>query len=99
MANGWTKFEAMSLNHRASVVRVLPAQAFHSSSGARAADPGVIDAKTLEPSASHGATVRSPVRRTHAAGARRRGVSFYGYEANAGRCHPPGRDPYSRHER
>ncbi len=56
----------------------------------------LLRAPTPKPFASHCATRRIPVLRRPLVGARRRGV-HYGYQENAGGCHPPGRNTDCRH--
>jgi len=56
----------------------------------------LLRAPTPKPFASHCATRRIPVLRHPLVGARRRGV-HYGYQENAGGCHPPGRNTDCRH--
>ena len=95
-----TKPDAIKLSDCAFVMHRSPVQAFHSHSGACAtASSGASCAIDFTQYASHGATLRSPVRRAFVVGARRRGVLFYGYQENAGGCHPPGRNTDRRHQR
>ncbi len=56
----------------------------------------LLRAPTPKPFASHCATRRGPAIRNPLVGARARGV-FYGYQENAGGCHPPGRNTDRRH--
>ena len=95
MAHGRTKRDAIDTtdcrfvtNYRAATTAQLGAT-----------DISVASATSLNPFASHGALHRTPARRRPLVGARRRGALYYGYQENAGGCHPPGRDPDCRHSR
>jgi hypothetical protein len=92
MARKRTKRDAIELSDCRFVTQHLPAMTI--TTGAFKAE--LLRATHPKPFASHSATARMPVSPRLSVGARARGV-HYGYQENAGGCHPPGRNTDCRH--
>lgn len=92
MARRRTKRDAIEITDCRFAMLHLPALTI--SAGAPNAE--VSRPTPLKPFASHCATGRTPVFRRPLVGARARGV-HYGYQENAGGCHPPGRNTDCRY--
>jgi hypothetical protein len=94
MARMRTKRDAIDVNDCRFAMLHLPAMTIY----AGAPNTCVSRAFTFKPFASHSAMRRMPVSRRPLVGARARGV-YYGYQENAGGCHPPGRNTDCRYSR
>jgi hypothetical protein len=98
MASGQSIGDAKHHSVRAVVFDRAPALVLLSVTGGSAAlRSGAHGALSLEPFVSRGKPTGRPACRLMTVGARRRGVTFYGYKAHAGGWHPPGRNTDCRH--